>query len=273
MILLAFLCLSLSYSSALPKFSDIPNDTPSPLFTRGDDARFDDRSPYSIFWSCVSTIFACTWIATHPNIPGPKDSQVVVFCRRAALMGFALIAPEIMILWAGRQHRAAKQLTRQYKERGWTMAHSFFLIMGGFTLHDKEGTALRILEWKELDTLSGAGKIAWPSITEEEIQEKSKGDYLSKGIVLLQIGWFITQCVARLRYNIGFTELEIVTLGFTIYTAPTYYLWWHKPLDVRFSVPVHLLENENTNSQDEGIRSSSPTANPPSDSHSGTSAE
>ncbi|KIM46581.1 hypothetical protein M413DRAFT_65144, partial [Hebeloma cylindrosporum] len=219
----------------------IPTDlgTSSSFFTRGAD-RFDTRSAFNIFWSCTSTIFACTWIAIHPNIPGPKDSQLVVFRRRAALMGYALIAPEIIILWALRQHRAARKLTKRYKERGWTMTHSFFLIMGGFTLHDKEGNALRILEYKELNRLAKAGKIKWPSITVEEIQEKSMGDYLSKGLVLVQICWFITQLIARFGYNLRATEFEIIAFTFTINTGITYYLWWHKPLNVRLSVPVHL---------------------------------
>jgi hypothetical protein len=188
-----------------------------------------------------------------------------------ALMGYALIAPEIMIFWAVRQHRAARYLAKRHKERGWTMAHAFFLIMGGFTLHDKRGTALRILEYRELETLSEAGKITWPFITEKEIRDRGKSDYLSKGIVLVQIVWFTTQFFARCRYNLGITELEIFTFSFTIVTVATYGLWWHKPLDVHCSVPVHLLENENIVS--EGILSGSPAANPLSEPYPATSCE
>ena len=64
------------------------------------------------------------------------------------------------------------------------MTHAFFLIMGGFTPHDERGIGLRILEPMELDSLSEAGKFEWPSITEEDW---SKGDYLSKAIVLGQM--------------------------------------------------------------------------------------
>jgi hypothetical protein len=188
-----------------------------------------------------------------------------------ALMGYALISPEIMIFWAVRQHRAARYLAKRHKERGWTMAHGFFLSMGGFTLHDKQGTALRILEYRELETLSEAGKITWPSITKEEIQDRSKGDYLSKGIVVVQIVWFTTQFFARCGYKVGITELEVFTFSFTALAVATYGLWWHKPLDVHCSVPVHLLENEDVVS--EGILSGPPTANPLSDPHPGTSCE
>jgi len=105
--------------------------------------------------------------------------------------------------------------------------------------------ALRILEPKELEKLSKAGKISWPSITEVEIQDRSKGDYLSKGIVLMQTSWFITQCVVRAMYGLEITELEVATLAFAVLTGIIYYLWWDKPLDVRCSVPVYLLQHLN----------------------------
>ena len=60
----------------------------------------------------------------------------------------------------------------------WTRAHSFFLIMGGFTIYEG-GKPVWVLEAKELEELSEAGKIEWPTITEEEIADRSKGDYLS----------------------------------------------------------------------------------------------
>lgn len=148
----------------------------------------------------------------------------------------------MVICWAARQHFGARRLAKQYRERGWTMTHSFFLIMGGFTLHDKQGTALRILESNELEALFQEGKITWPSITEEEIRDRSKGDYLSKTIVLVQTSWFITQCIVRGTYGLAVTELEIATVAFAAVTGVTYYLpWWHKPLDVRCPVPVYFV--------------------------------
>lgn len=95
------------------------------------------------------------------------------------------------------------------------MIYSFFLVMGGFTLHcDERGTALRILEPMELESLSETGKIEWLSTTEKEIQDRSKGDYLSKGIVFVQTSWFITQCIARGVYKLEVAELDVATLAF-----------------------------------------------------------
>ena len=262
MILLALLYLSFGSSFALPTPSDIPIDISPSLFARSVD-KFGTRSLWNIIWSCLSTIFTCSWIAVHPNIPAPKDSQWAVFCRRVAIMGHVLIAPEMVIAWAARQHFGAKHFAKKHQNRGWTMTHGFFIIMGGFTLHDKKGTALRILEPVELERLSEAGEIEWPSITEAEIQDRSKGDYLSKAIVLAQMSWFIAQCIARGAYRLEVTELEVATVAYAVLTGFTYYLWWKKPLDVRCSIPVYLLKDDEKEDVDfQGISSVSPVGNP-----------
>jgi hypothetical protein len=177
-------------------------------------------------------------------------------------MGYVLIAPEVVILWAARQHFGAKHFAKKHRRRGWTMTHGFFLIMGGFTLHDERRKALRILEPIELESLSKAGKIKWPSISEAEIQDRSKGDYLSKAIVLVQMSWFITQCIARAAYRLEVTELEVATLAYAVLTGLTYYLWWKKPLDVHCSIPVYLLKDDKKDLDLQGTSSVSPVANP-----------
>ena len=143
------------------------------------------------------------------------------------------------------------------------MAHAYFVIMGGFTLHDEQRKPIRILEPMELESLSEGGRIEWPLITEAEIEDRSKGDHFSKGIVLVQTGWFIAQCIVRGAYRLEVTELEVATLAFAALTGITYYVWWNKPLDVRCSIPVYLLkgdEKENVDSQN--MPSISPIANP-----------
>jgi hypothetical protein len=101
--------------------------------------------------------------------------------------------------------------------------------MGGFVL-ERGGKEKRELLLLDLEEYLSKGAI---SITKEEIEDKSKGDMLSKGIILVQTGWFILQLLARAIQHLPATELEIVTLGFAILNFVTYGLWWNKPLDVR----------------------------------------
>ena len=216
-----------------------------------DESHLGTRSIYNILWSCLSTIFTCTWIVVHPNIPAPGDSQWAVLRRRMAIVSFVLIAPEMVILWAGRQYFAARTFAKKHEENhpSWTRAHAFFVIMGGFILREG-GKPVRILEARELEELSEVGKIEWPTITEEEIADRSKGDYLSKTIVLFQTTWFIVQCIVRGVCGLDVTELELVTLAFATLTSVIYFFWWDKPLDVRCSIPVQLLKGRLEQIQD-----------------------
>lgn len=105
-------------------------------------------------------------------------------------------------------------------------------------LVDQDGKLIRTLLPNNLQTLSDKQEIDFPSITAEEIEDKSKGDFLSKGLVLLQTSWFVVQCIARTFQHLPITELELVTLAFATLNFITYWLWWNKPLDAKRYVPV-----------------------------------
>ncbi|KAF9473615.1 hypothetical protein BDN70DRAFT_964162, partial [Pholiota conissans] len=122
----------------------------------------------------------------------------------------------------------------------WTSTHGFFLQMGGFML-SHNGIPMHILidgshltTPKELQLIKSIeeGIISPPRITKEGIQDRSKGDIISKTIIILQTTWFIVQCIARWSQHLPVTELEVVTLGFAILNGITYALWWNKPQNV-----------------------------------------
>ena len=75
-------------------------------------------------------------------------------------------------------------------------------------------TPLHPLTPEKITTLVSDGYIDFPDITEKEIRDKSKGDVLSKSLVILQTGWFIMQCIARAVEHLPVTELELVTVAF-----------------------------------------------------------
>ncbi|KDR73285.1 hypothetical protein GALMADRAFT_37967, partial [Galerina marginata CBS 339.88] len=70
------------------------------------------RSIWDIVWSCSLTIFACSWVSVHPNIPGPDEGRIKVALRRLELMFWSIVAPELIIYWAMRQWLAALKLQR-----------------------------------------------------------------------------------------------------------------------------------------------------------------
>lgn len=60
-----------------------------------------------------------------------------------------------------------------------------------------------------LKRLFSESLIRFPTITEDEINDKSKGDALSKCIALLQLSWFIAQIITRAVQGLAITEIEL----------------------------------------------------------------
>jgi len=119
------------------------------------------------------------------------------------------------------------------------MAHSFLLAMGGFVLFKGDET-MGTVSFELLDQLAKDEDVIFPTITSEEIDDRNKGDPLSKLLVILQSSWFVAQCIARAVQGLAVTELEIATLAFCSLNALMYFFWWHKPVDVQCRIPVYL---------------------------------
>ena len=223
----------------------------------------DQRSIWNILWSSLATIFACSWVSVHPNIPGPDEAWWKVLLRRLELMFWAVVSPELLISWAFRQWLGARNLENLYKgelsiicskyshilstkllDKGWTKTHGYFIQMGGFVLFEGED-AKGVLSPGRFSRLLLAKKIEFPIITVEEIQDRSKGDGFSKTIALGQTLWFVVQCLARRAEHLDLTLVELLTLSLAVLNGVMYFLWWHKPLDVRCPVRVYLLDKLN----------------------------
>lgn len=64
----------------------------------------------------MATIFACAWVAIHPNLPDPRNPKSIRFLKRAGIMTVALIAPEFILIWALRQRLAAASIVKEYND-------------------------------------------------------------------------------------------------------------------------------------------------------------
>ena len=86
----------------------------------------DQRSIWDILWSCLATIFACSWVSVHPNIPGPNESRWRIFFRRLELMFWTVVGPEMIITWALQQWLGARYLEKEYKGELSSIIHSIY---------------------------------------------------------------------------------------------------------------------------------------------------
>jgi hypothetical protein len=134
-----------------------------------------------------------------------------------------------MVAEAAKQYARAKELTTRLREmgyKGWTMTHSFYAYMNGFTAQDDQGI------WRDLDfscaeDLSDIDTNTIPTIT--EILDKSKADTLAKLMVCCQLLFLVPQCIARARQQMPISTLEVAAIGYAAVSLMAYVYWWKKP--------------------------------------------
>ncbi|KAK0190280.1 hypothetical protein F5146DRAFT_1043556 [Armillaria mellea] len=220
-----------------------------PRDTQGTESPFEkpvfndngSRTILSILWSSLSTIFACIWVSVHPNVPGPKMERkgwlYLNIFRRVELMILSVFSPEFITIWALRQHSVAR-LIRALRPERLSMSHGFLVSMGGVVYPDGRPVTLENLRQNPMlvDFLCG--------IEKKEINDRNKGDGLSKAVAVGQSMWFLLQCVARVAKRLPLTILEIVAIGYAFFTIINYAVWWHKPLEI--AVPFRVSERIDT---------------------------
>ena len=95
-----------------------------------------------------------------------------------------------------------------------------------------------MLSLQDIEDLVRRDVIEYPIASRDEINDRSKGDAVTKALVVLQTTWFLLQCVARGSQRLALTELELATAAFALLNAITYAIWWNKPLDVQCPIKV-----------------------------------
>ncbi|KAJ7450774.1 hypothetical protein FB451DRAFT_1285094 [Mycena latifolia] len=183
------------------------------------------RRMFDIVLGCLSTIFACTWVSVHPNLPSPGQSWMALLWRRLRMMLVAIIAPELIVGFAARQLFVARRFSKDYNV---PISHGSFFSMGGFV--SRIGHPIVTRKQMEHPLFGPQYLAAIREIKMKDIMDKGKGDALSKG------------CLARVSQRLPITELEVVTLAFAVMNIFTRLLWWGKPLDVQQPIPVGPTE-------------------------------
>jgi hypothetical protein len=125
--------------------------------------------------------------------------------------------------------------------------------MGGFAIQeDGDDTGLRQrIEPSGLWKLLQEGAVPWSDVdvTDLEIEDRSKADWLVKLLALTQILWFSTQIIGRAVQGLSITTLELFTLGIVFCAVVMYIALWEMPFDVRVPITirtkVHVLSAPN----------------------------
>lgn len=72
----------------------------------------------------------------------------------------------------------------------------------------------------------------------DSIDDKSKGDFFTKSLAVLQVLYLIITLVIRWWRHLAITQLEILAVAFAICSVLTYGFRWKKPKDVQTAIKV-----------------------------------
>ena len=201
------------------------------------------RGTWSILWSCLATIFICTWSDLHLDVPRRHGRWYLLF-RKLGWMLLATIAPELFLFAAADKFFVARSLSRhlQKVDRGsWTQTHIQFACVGGFSVRGKEDEELKL---DDLRNLIESESIDEPPLSAEELKSRSKSDWVIKFIAILQILWFVIQTLLRTISHFRTTAIEIMTVAFVLCSVFIYGFSLYLPQNVEYPVILEVRSTE-----------------------------
>lgn len=171
-----------------------------------------------------------------------------------------MLEPERYAYRAVRQYRSASackiELERLrpscHPTNGWSLTHTYFADMGGFVVHSHVGSPspvvtrltaeslLRLLQHDDCHQLIDCSLL--PS--EEELQDRSKSNAVTKTLVILQISWFVANCITRLARRLPTIQLEMGVLGTAVCSLVSYITLFQKPYAVKTVVAVLSVDGD-----------------------------
>ena len=181
----------------------------------------------------------------HLNVRAATDGWWCMFFRKARWLFLGLLAPEFVLLMACGQWTSAQRSVKDMRALGynhWSMTHAFYSDSGGFVLKLKEMAPFPLTA-RQVWYLVDCGFMELPKISKETIQEKSKADMFTKAIAIVQVGWLVTQCVARAVQKLAVTPLELLTIALVPCSTATYFFWLYKPQDVGMPTILEIDAN------------------------------
>lgn len=210
----------------------------------------NDRSSWTILWSCMATIFVCTWTVLHLNVPPRGTSEHQNLLRKLRWLVITAVAPEIITSYAFGEYLHARHLLAELQRdwiapTSWTLAHAFYLSMGSMNFRTSDGHELPFCKRKktsdgwevpwcnpDIITLKSSKILSYPDITRLDIQDRSKDDHFSKALTVLQTSWFAINTITRAARAMPICPLELSCMAYVVCTCVTYGFWWSKPRDV-----------------------------------------
>lgn len=193
------------------------------------------RGTLGLIFSCLSTIFLCTWVVIHPRVYNRPLLRVL---HKVSLFLKAIIAPEFIAVEGLQEWNQAQRMVKNCA--GFTggclkLVHAFYI--GMLALRYRTARGEKVIWPNQYTWLLEQGLIKWDDhglwgLSEENIRDKSNADGTAKLLALGQVIWFVAQSIMRTAHTLPISQLETMTLSYIPLVAITYLFWWIKPKDV-----------------------------------------
>ena len=193
------------------------------------------RGTLNLIITCLFTIALCTWVVIHPRVhkrPLPRRlHKLVQFVK-------AIIAPEFIAVEGLQEWTQARKMVKDCEdltEGEIQLVHAFYI--GMLALRYRTPKGWKVIWPNQYTWLLKQGLVnkttcsAW-GFSEDDIRDKSNADDVVKLAALLQVSWFVAQCIMRTAHSLPLSQLESMTLSYVPLFAVTYFFWWLKPKDV-----------------------------------------
>lgn len=259
----------LPFSLCFALVSAAENNTNHDELIRGWVAAPDGRGTIDILWSCLFTIFICTWTIFHPDIPKPYESQWHQILWKVKVKVMVIFVPELVFAIAISEYfdaRKARDALQRLGMKQCDLTHGFFLCMGGFKVISPSGETIQLkynlnslldhpnqYETQSSDvpsdgSVARSNQPSWMNqlkeTTSNDIDAFTKSDFLTKGLACIQSLWLFTQVCSRPFQHLAVSNLELSTVAYVFCCLATYILWWRKPQDCtgRISLQCETVE-------------------------------
>ena len=211
----------------------------------------NSRSTMGIVWTCLLTIFACSWTVVHPNFP-----DTGTFGSKKVVCALTVISPELVAYQAFIEYHVVRRCTRTIRKittGQWSMPQSFFIQMRGIKLEFQDGSEflgrparcaetekcfLGFVALSDWDLAVRLGLLDTKVLSVEDVRKRAKTSLVAKAAVCLQASWLVAQVTGRAINGLSITTLEVVTMAYVLCAFIIYAFWWHKPQDAEVHVKV-----------------------------------
>lgn len=136
----------------------------------------------------------------------------------------------------------------------WTMAHSWYAVMGGYSYKLKEGSKVYlpddrgreqlILRDEALRFVAEHEPTVIPNLSVTAILDKSSASTFVKIITLFQALWFSLQCIVRMAQGLSLSLLELTTFAHCMVALLIGWLWLEKPMDIQQPDPLEMPKEQ-----------------------------